>query len=110
MSETDLLELRDRLRKFAAERHWERYHDPKNLSMALAVEAAELMELFQWLTPEESRAAMSEVARAEAVADELADILIYLVRIADVLDVDLRQAALAKIVRNEDRFPRNDLS
>ena len=76
--------------------------------MALAVEAAELLEIFQWLTPEESAEVMGNPDRADAVADELADILIYLVRIADVLGVDLSVAASAKIDLNEQRFPVGD--
>ena len=105
MSATDLEILRDRLRDFAAARDWEQFHDPKNLSMALAVEAAELLEVFQWLTPVQSRSVMESVEDAGAVSDELADVLIYLVRIADVLGVDLASAAESKIARNEVRFP-----
>ncbi len=73
--------------------------------MALAVEAAELLEVFQWLTPVQSRSVMESVEDASAVSDELADVLIYLVRIADVLGIDLASAAEAKIARNEVRFP-----
>ena len=105
MSDSNLDALRERLRGFAAARNWERYHDPKNLSMALAVEAAELLEIFQWLTPEEAVEVMADPGRADSVADELADILIYLVRVADVLGVDLATVAAAKIDRNEARFP-----
>lgn len=95
--------LAERLRDFAARRDWEGYHTPKNLAMALCGEAGELIELFQWLTPEESDAIMEE--RATEVEDELADVFIYLVRLADVLGVDLIKAAHAKIDRNERRFP-----
>jgi NTP pyrophosphatase (non-canonical NTP hydrolase) len=105
VSDSDLDVLRERLRAFAAARDWERYHDPKNLSMALAVETAELMEIFQWFTPGESAEVMQDSDRSDAVIDELADIFIYLIRIADVLDVDLPGAASAKIDRNEQRFP-----
>lgn len=104
MSDASLESLRDRLREFAAARDWERFHDPKNLSMALAVEAAELLEIFQWLTPAESAAVMDDAQRESAVTDELADILIYLVRLADVLEVDLVEVADAKTDRNETRF------
>lgn len=96
--------LRDRLRTFADERNWHRFHTPKNLAMALSVEASELVEIFQWLTPEESAAVMSS-DEGEHVREELADILIYLVRVADILEVDLAVAAGAKIDRNEQRFP-----
>lgn len=97
-------DLRDRLRQFADERGWQRFHTPKNLAMALSVEASELVEIFQWLTPEQSAKVMSS-DESEHVREELADILIYLVRIAEVLDVDLVEAAGAKIDRNEQRFP-----
>lgn len=92
--------LTERLREFAARRAWEEYHTPKNLVMALSGEVGELIELFQWLTPDESKA-----KRGPEVEDELADVFIYLVRLADVLDVDLMKAAHAKIDRNETRFP-----
>ena len=87
----DLDELKTRLRKFADERDWQQFHSPKNLAMALIVEAAELVEHFQWLTQDESRTLTPE--KKAAVRAELADILIYLVRIADKLEIDLYQAA-----------------
>ena len=94
-------ELRLALRRFAAERDWEQFHTPKNLASALSVEAAELLENFQWLTAEQS-AAPDEVTLAR-VRDEMADVLLYLVRLADVLDVDLVSAARSKIARNAQR-------
>ena len=99
----DLTALRDRLRRFAAERDWEQFHTPKNLAMALIAEAAEIVEHFQWLTARESEA-LPPPKRA-AVADELADVLVYLVRLADRLDVDLLAAAAAKMDRNEAKYP-----
>ncbi len=98
-----LHELRDALRRFAAERDWERFHSPKNLASALIVEAGELLEPFQWLGDDESRRLAPEVVHR--VADELADVLLYLVRLADVLDVDLAQAARRKIDVNARRYP-----
>jgi NTP pyrophosphatase (non-canonical NTP hydrolase) len=98
-----LEELRDRLREFARERDWDQFHTPKNLVMALIAEAAELVEHFQWLTPEQSFE-LSPEKRAE-VRQELADVLIYLVRAADKLDVDLIAAAFDKIALNEQRYP-----
>ena len=98
-----LNDLRERLRQFAAERDWERFHVPKNLAMSVAIEAAEIMEHFQWLTPEES-AALPESRRA-AVAQEIADVLLYLVRLADVLDIDPLEAALDKMVINARKYP-----
>jgi NTP pyrophosphatase (non-canonical NTP hydrolase) len=98
-----LRDLRDELRVFAAERDWDQFHSPRNLATALAVEAAELLEPFQWLTEEQSRSLPPE-ARA-AVEEELADVLLYLVRLADKLDVELVAAARAKIVRNAEKYP-----
>lgn len=99
-----IADLQERLRTFAQERDWEQFHTPKNLAMALAGEVGELVEIFQWLTPEESAAVMAG-ERAGDVEDELADVLIYVARLADVLDVDLASVATAKVDRNEDRFP-----
>lgn len=99
----DLAQLRDRMRAFVAERDWEQFHSPKNLSMALSVEAAELVEIFQWLTEAES--AVLDSARRARVEAELADILVYLVRIADRLDVDLLQAASRKMEENARKYP-----
>ncbi len=99
----DLLMLRDRLRAFAAERDWDQFHSPKNLSMALMVEAAELMEHFQWLT--EAQSAELHPEAKQAVGEELADILLYLVRLSDKLGVDLREAALLKLEKNAAKYP-----
>ena len=96
-------DLRDRLRAFAAARDWDQFHSPKNLAMALIAETAELVEHFQWLTERESGALPPE--KMAAVADELADVLLYLVRIADKLGVDLLAAAAAKLHRNETKYP-----
>jgi len=98
-----LHQLRDELRAFAAERDWDPFHSPRNLATALAVEAAELLEPFQWLTDEQSRDPSAETRAA--VEEELADVLLYLVRLADKLGVDLEQAARAKIVRNAAKYP-----
>jgi dCTP diphosphatase len=100
---TDLTTLRDALRAFCAARDWHRYHTPKNLVMALSVEAAELVEHFQWATPEESLRLAPE-KRAE-VADEIADVLIYLTELADVLGIDPIAAAREKIVKNAVKYP-----
>jgi NTP pyrophosphatase (non-canonical NTP hydrolase) len=98
-----LTELRDALRAFAAERDWERFHAPKNLAAALVVEAGELLEPFQWLPDARSHELPPDVL--EAVRMEMADVLIYLVRLADRLDVDLADAARRKIAINALRFP-----
>lgn len=99
----DLHEIRDRLRAFAAERDWERFHTPKNLAMALAGETGEVLEHFQWLTAEASRALAEE--QREEVALELADVLCYLVRLADVLNIDLADATRRKLAINAERYP-----
>ena len=98
-----LVALRDALRAFAAERDWDQFHSPRTLAAALAVEAAELLEPFQWLTDEQSRELSGE-SRA-AVEQEMADVLLYLVRLADKLGVDLEQAARAKIALNAEKYP-----
>ncbi|MCT7356373.1 nucleotide pyrophosphohydrolase [Streptomyces sp. 15-116A] len=100
-----LPELQRRLASFAAARHWQPYHTPKNLASALSVEAAELLEIFQWLTPEESARVMDVPDTAHRVTDEVADVLAYLLQLCEVLGVDPLAALAAKIERNEHRFP-----
>jgi NTP pyrophosphatase (non-canonical NTP hydrolase) len=95
--------LNRRLKAFARERDWEQFHSPKNLSMALIAECAELVEHFQWLSEAESKNLADE--KKDRVAMEMADILIYLIRIAERLDIDLLDAARRKIVINEKRYP-----
>jgi dCTP diphosphatase len=100
-----LSNLRRALRQFAAERDWDQYHSPKNLAIALSVEAAELLEPFQWLTEESSRSlSPDQIAKAK---EEMADVFLYLIRLADKLDVDLVQAAEDKIALNALRYPRD---
>ena len=99
----DLTQLRNSLRQFAAERDWDQFHSPKNLAMALAVEAAELLERFQWVTEEDSK--RLPPADLAAVREEMADVLNYLVRLADKLDVNLLEAAAEKIVLNAQKYP-----
>lgn len=98
-----LLELRDALRRFAAERDWEQFHTPKNLVMALSGEVGELIEHFQWLSPQAS--AELESRTREEVAHELADVLLYLIRLADTLDIDLAEAARTKMMLNARKYP-----
>ncbi|ALC20165.1 nucleotide pyrophosphohydrolase [Streptomyces pristinaespiralis] len=101
----DVEGLQRRLADFAAARGWEPYHTPKNLAVALSVEAAELVEIFQWLTPEESARVMEEPEGAHRVRDEVADVLAYLLQFCEVLGIDALQALSEKIDRNEIRFP-----
>lgn len=93
----------ERIRQFAQERDWEQFHTPKNLAMALSVEASELVEIFQWMTPEQAVEVMSG-DKARAVQDELADILTYLLRFADVTGIDLDAALTTKSADNERRY------
>ncbi|MDE1980698.1 MAG: nucleotide pyrophosphohydrolase [Betaproteobacteria bacterium] len=93
------------LQAFVRARGWEQYHSPKNLAMALTGEVGELVEIFQWLTEEESRTVATNPATAEAVRDELADVLIYLVELAAALGVDLNEAVTAKIAKNALKYP-----
>jgi len=105
---SDIEELTVAIREFARERDWERFHTPKNLGMALSVEVAELVELFQWLTPEESETLADTPDGRAAIEDEIADIAIYLLRLADVLGIDVAAATAAKIGRNASRFPPSE--
>ncbi|MCZ7531783.1 MAG: nucleotide pyrophosphohydrolase [Acidimicrobiia bacterium] len=102
----DVAEIQQRLREFARVRDWEHYHDPKSLAGSVVIEAAELLECFQWLSTEESKDAACDPHLTEQVAAELADVLIYLLRLADVLAIDLAAAVEEKLIRNETRFPR----
>jgi NTP pyrophosphatase (non-canonical NTP hydrolase) len=97
--------LQQTLAQFAEERAWRQFHTPKNLAMALIAEAGELVELFQWLTPEEANRIMADPASATRVREEMADVLAYLLQMADVLDVDLEQALNAKIETNRRKYP-----
>jgi len=99
----ELEELRALISNFAKERDWDQFHSPKNLSMALIVEAGELVEHFQWLKQSESHELSKD--KLEAVEEELADILVYLIRIADRLDIDLIDAARKKIKSNAAKYP-----
>ena len=101
----DLQALQLTLRDFAAQRHWQPFHTPKNLSTALLVEAAELAEIFQWMTPEESQAAASDSATKERIADEVADVLLYLLQVADQCGIELPSAVARKLVKNAIKHP-----
>jgi NTP pyrophosphatase (non-canonical NTP hydrolase) len=103
VNNNDFNALRDRLKAFAMERDWEQFHSPKNLAMALIVEAAELLEHFQWLTPEQSEALPPDKYRE--VELEMADIFIYLMRLCERLEVDLLKVVDEKIKMNEEKYP-----
>ena len=100
----EILELQSLLADFAAERAWEKFHTPKNLVMALVGEIGELAELFQWLTPEQASEIMSG-AKADHVREEVADVFGYILRLADVLNIDLDEALRAKIDSNAAKYP-----
>lgn len=103
MTTNDIHTLKRHLREFADVRDWNQFHSPKNLSMALSVEVAELVEHFQWLTEEQSRNLSQD--KLDKVSSELADTLLYLIRLADKLDIDLMKAALNKIELNGKKYP-----
>lgn len=99
----DIQDLQLRLRDFAAARQWQPYQTPKNLAMAMVVEAAELVEIFQWLTPEESQ--NLDAARREHLGEEIADVLLYLLQIADRSGVDVASAVERKLLKNAIKYP-----
>jgi len=92
-------------RKFAADRDWEQFHTPKNLAMALSVEASELLEIFQWLTPEQSTNIQKNSELMESIRNEISDTLYYLLRMTDLLDINLEEALSKKMVENERKYP-----
>lgn len=100
---TTIIQLREIVRQFVEERDWKQFHSPKNLSMALAIEASELMEHFQWISPEESRD-LDPATKLE-VAEELADVLCYALAIANEMDIDLASALQAKMIKNRVKYP-----
>ena len=109
MSESDksttVAELRQLIADFVAERDWSQFHSPKNVSMALAIEAAELMEHFQWLTTEDSRRLADEPAKLAEVGEELADVIGYSFALANELGLDVSSAIRAKMIKNAEKYP-----
>ena len=104
-TETTINALRQAVADFVDARDWQPFHSPKNLSMSIAIEAAELMEHFQWLTTQEATAAVGDPAERTAVADELADIIIYCLSLSNALDLDISSAVMGKLQTNEHRYP-----
>jgi dCTP diphosphatase len=100
--------LRQAVAAFVNDRDWRPFHTPKNLSMSIAIEAAELMERFQWLTPDEALVALARPAERAAVADELADIVIYCLSLSNALELDISSAVLGKLQTNEQRYPAGE--
>jgi NTP pyrophosphatase (non-canonical NTP hydrolase) len=104
-TKSEIEELTDLLIKFRDARNWDQFHSPKNLSMGLAAEAAELLEIFQWLTEEQARCIVNDQEGMALVREEIADVFIYLVRLADKLGVDIEKAVEEKIKVNERKYP-----
>ncbi|MBT4122704.1 MAG: nucleotide pyrophosphohydrolase [Candidatus Ruthia sp.] len=100
----DIKNIQKQLSDFADERDWDQFHNPKNLAMALSVEASELVEIFQWLTPEQAEEIMDS-SQSDHVKEEVADVMIYLLRLADKLDIDLESMVSDKIVQNGKKYP-----
>jgi dCTP diphosphatase len=105
---TTLSDLRQRVAEFIAARDWEQFHTLKNLNASIAIEAAELLEHFQWMTDEQAAAALQDEEKLAAVADEMADVVIYVLSLANALNVDVSKAVLGKLARNEERFPADE--
>jgi len=103
--ETTLADLRAHVRAFVDEREWEQFHSPKNLSMSIAIEASELMAEFQWLTEAQSRDAVADEAHRQRIRQELADVIIYCLSLANVMDLDLSQAVIEKLALNAHKYP-----
>lgn len=104
-SDTTIDQLKARVIAFRDARDWKQFHNPKDLAVGLSIEANELLELFQWKTPDQARQLMSDPKKAEWVRDELADVLIYALASADEMGIDLSDALMAKIEKNEAKYP-----
>lgn len=104
-STVTLSELKGKVKKFVGDRNWEQYHSPKNLAMSISIEAAELMEEFQWVDIHESRN-IKETGDFDNIKEEIADIMIYCLSFSNSLDIDVADAIIKKIEKNENRFPK----
>lgn len=107
-STTTIAELSQLVADFVAQRDWQQFHSPKNLSMSLAIEAAELMEHFQWISPEESRRLAGDPDRLAEVGDELADVLCYALAMSNELGLDLSTTIRRKMVKNQQKYPADE--
>lgn len=106
--QTTVAELRQLVEQFVAERQWHQFHTPKNLAMALAIEAAELMEHFQWLDPQQSREIAHDASRRAAAGEELADVLCYVLALANELKLDVSETLRAKMIKNRLKYPAEE--
>jgi len=102
---TTIKDLKQKLAKFIKDRDWEQYHSPKNLSMSIAIEAAELMEMFQWLTIEESHNVIKDKEKLQEIEEELADIAVYVLDFCNMFNIDLTSAVLRKLKKNAEKYP-----
>ena len=107
---SEIKNLHKLIDEFVRERNWESYHSPKNLAMSISIEAAELMEIFQWLTIEESNKVKDDPAIKEHIAEELADVLNYALRMARVMDIDISKAVIDKIEKNKKKYPKDQFN
>ena len=107
-AETTVATLRQAMQTFVDERDWRQFHTPKNLAMSLAIEAAEVMEHFQWLDVDQSLQYTQDAARRAEVADEIADVCCYLLSLVNALDIDLTDAVLGKLVKNARKYPADE--
>ena len=107
-SQTTIADLREVVRRFVDERDWQQFHAPKNLSMALTIEAAELMEHFQWIGSDDSRTVGGDTEKLTAIGEELADVFCYTLAIANELDIDLSAAMADKMIKNAQKYPAEE--
>ena len=104
-SDTTVQELKDLVRDFIHERDWEKYHNPKDIAESICIEAAELLELFQWVNAEEASTWLNSPSKFEKIEEELADVLVYCLSMANTMKIDVRNAVVNKIIRNEAKYP-----
>ena len=104
-SQTTVMDLRKLIERFVQQREWQTFHSPKNLAMSMAIESAELMEHFQWLTVEQSRAVVDDPRKMTAIGEELADVLCYALAMANALKLDIATVVHDKMSKNEQKYP-----
>ncbi|WP_420421698.1 nucleotide pyrophosphohydrolase [Simkania sp.] len=104
-NQLNIKEMQEYSQRFVEEREWDQYHTPKNIAMGIAIEASELMEIFQWLTENESFEVINDPKKREQISDEIGDVLHYLIRLSTLLDIDLNQAFWNKIKKTEAKYP-----
>jgi len=103
--DTTIAALKKKVKKFVDDRDWAKYHNPKDVAMSITIEAAELVEIFQWVKDSEQDGVLEDPAKRQKLKDELADVMIYCVSLANVLDIDIGQAVFQKIAKNEGKYP-----